>query len=108
MPAFSRMRDTTKPHLSGAATRLMAERHDRRKRRAARREALVEATSATLFLVAAIALPSAAGVAAPPALVTIAVILSVAVVSRVEFDVGAGLTYPLQLVFVPALFVLDP
>ena len=45
---------------------------------------------------------------APPAGLTIALIVAIALVSRVEFDVGAGYTSPLQLVFVPMLFLVDP
>jgi putative nucleotidyltransferase with HDIG domain len=108
MSSVSKFRETTKPHLSGAAERLMAERHERRKRRAARREALVEAASAVAFVAVAVALPGFSGAPAPALVTTIALIIGVALVSRVEFDVGAGYTYPLQLVFVPVLFVLPP
>lgn len=37
-----------------------------------------------------------------------ALIVAVALVSWVESDVGAGYAYPLQLVFVPVLFLLPP
>jgi len=108
MPALSRLRGSAKPHLSGAAERLMADRHERRARHAARRELIVEAASATSFLVIAAILPLASGASAPALVPAVALIATLAIVSRVEFDVGAGMTYPLQLVFVPVLFVLDP
>jgi putative nucleotidyltransferase with HDIG domain len=108
MPAFSRLRGSAKPHLGGAAERLMAERHVRQRQRAARREALVETSSLLVLLVAAVGLPLLSGASAPSAGVTVALIAALALASRVEFDVGAGITYPIQIVFVPALFVVDP
>ncbi len=108
MSSFALLRESTKPHLSGAAERLMAGRHERQRRRAVRRELVVEATALLLLLSVAVALPLASGAAAPSAGVTIALIAALALASRVEFDVGAGMTYPIQLVFLPVLFVADP
>ena len=108
MPAVSRSRGTAKPHLTGSAERLMAERRDRQRQHAARRETIVEIGAALAFLAAAIALPVASGAAAPPAGLTIALIVAFALMLRVEFDVGAGYTAPLQLVWVPLLFLVDP
>ena len=105
---ISRLRGTSKPHLTGAAERLMADRRQRQGQHAQRREALVEACSLGALLLVAVALPALSGAPAPGAAVTVALIVAIALVSRVEFDVGAGYTYPLQLVFVPALFVVDP
>ena len=56
----------------------------------------------------AIALPLMSGASAPPLDVTLALIGALAIVSRVEFDVGAGFVMALQIVFVPVLFVVDP
>jgi putative nucleotidyltransferase with HDIG domain len=53
-------------------------------------------------------LPLAFGAQAPRVDVAVALIAAWALVSRVEFDVGAGFTIPTQILFVPALFVLDP
>ncbi|MDX6680849.1 MAG: hypothetical protein QOG94_888 [Solirubrobacteraceae bacterium] len=86
----------------------MADRYERRAGRAARREALVEASFAVVFLATALALPLTSGARLPPAGLAAALILSLAFVSRVEFDVGAGYTIPTQIVFVPVLFVIDP
>ena len=106
--SISRLRGTSKPHLSCAAERLFAESHERQGAPLDRREALVEAGFALALLAVIAALPAFAGAELPAAGVTIALIAGLALVSRVEFDVGAGITYPLQLVFVPALFVIDP
>ena len=85
----------------------MADRRERQRAPAARRETVVEISCAVALLVIAVLLPVVFGADVPPAGVAAALIVSVALVSRVEFDVGAGITYPLQLVFVPALFVVD-
>ncbi len=104
----SRFRDTVKPHLSGEAKRLMADRHERQRQHAAKREALVEAGFAAVVLMLAVLLPRLVGAAPPPPVLAIALVVAVALVSRVEFDVGAGYTYPMQLVFVPALLLVHP
>jgi putative nucleotidyltransferase with HDIG domain len=108
LPGIARLRGGAKPHLSGAAERLVIVGNERRRSPVEQREARVEAASATLFVLLAALLPRLFDVPSPPALPAIALIIAIAVVSRVEFDVGAGYTYPLQLVFVPVLFVLHP
>lgn len=108
MPAVARLRGAAQPHLSGAAERLVVVGNERRRNPAERREARVEAACASLFVVCAALLPRAFDIASPPALETITLILAIALLARVEFDVGAGITYPLQLAFVPALFILHP
>jgi putative nucleotidyltransferase with HDIG domain len=86
----------------------MADRRERRRAPAARREALVEASSVLAFLLVAAALPLLSGTPVPSVGVAVALAVALALVARVEFDVGAGYTYPLQIVFVPVLFVVDP
>ena len=86
----------------------MADRRARQRAPAARREKIVEISTSVALLVVAVVLPVAFSAEAPPAGLTIALVLALALVYRVEFDVGAGYTSPLQLVFVPALFVIDP
>ena len=108
MPAMTRLRGAAKPHLSGAAERLMAERRERQRQRAARREATVEAVFTIAVVAIGVMLPQAVDATAPAPLVAIALVLAVALVYRVEFDVGAGFASPVQLVFVPVLFVIDP
>jgi putative nucleotidyltransferase with HDIG domain len=86
----------------------MAGRHARQRQNAARREALVEAGFAAAVLVVAIVLPLAFDAPAPPMGVVVALIFAFGLVYRVEFDVGAGYVSPLQLVFVPVLFLIHP
>ncbi|MEA2195502.1 MAG: hypothetical protein QOG42_1936, partial [Solirubrobacteraceae bacterium] len=106
--AMARLGRAVKPHLSGAAERLMADRYERRSGPAARRETLVEAGSAVTFLLLAIALAQIVDAPAPHAALSLALIVAIAIASRVEFDAGAGYVTPVQLVFVPILFVADP
>jgi putative nucleotidyltransferase with HDIG domain len=103
-----RLRGDSKPHLTGAAERLMADRRERRRAPAARREALVETGCALAFLVVAVGLPRMFGAQMPPAGLAAPLIVAFALVSRVEFDVGAGYTIPTQMLFVPVLFLVDP
>jgi putative nucleotidyltransferase with HDIG domain len=86
----------------------MADRRERRRGRAEHREAFVETLFAIAFVATAAALPLAFGAPTPDAAVVVALIVAWALVSRVEFDVGAGFTIPTQILFVPALFVVDP
>ncbi len=106
--AGGRLRGAVKPYLLTSAERLFALGRARQSSGAHGREARVEAASAAVFAIVAGLLALAAGAAAPPAVQTLLLVLAIALVSRVEFDVGAGYTYPLQLVFVPLLFVVDP
>jgi putative nucleotidyltransferase with HDIG domain len=107
-PVFARLRGTARPHLSHAAERLVVVGNDRRRKPVPSRDALVELCSLLGLLLVAVALPWMSGADAPPADVTIALVAAIALVSRVEFQVGAGVTYPLQIVFLPALFLVDP
>ncbi len=108
MPALSRLRGSAKPHLSSAAERLVVVGKNRRRQPVASRDALVEVSSLLMLLAVAVGLPVLSGAATPPAATTAALVVALALVSRVEFQVGAGVTYPLQLVFLPVLFVIDP
>ena len=106
--AISRLRDGARPRLSGAAQRLVVAGNERRQNPAERREALVEAAFAIALVAVVFALPLAFDAPSPSAGVVIALIVAMAVVSRVEFDVGAGFVAPLQLVLVPTLFLVHP
>jgi hypothetical protein len=108
MPGLSRLRGSAKPHLTGAAERLVVVGRERRRNPAERREAIVETGCALAFLAVAVALPVLFGAGAPDPYVALALIAAMAVSSRVEFDVGAGYTAPTQLVFIPTLFLVDP
>jgi hypothetical protein len=105
---LARLRGGARPHLSGAAERLVVTGNERRRGPSERREAFVEAAFAVAFVTVAASLPLLFDAPAADATAAVALIVAIAVVSRVEFDVGAGYTYPLQLVFVPVLFVLHP
>jgi putative nucleotidyltransferase with HDIG domain len=106
--ALSRLRGSAKPRLSGAAERLVVTGNERRRNPGERREAFVEASFALALVVVAVALPLLFGAPAAKPGITLTLLVAIAVVSRVEFDVGAGYTYPLQLVFVPVLFLVHP
>ena len=108
MPGMSRLRGSAKPHLSGAAERLVVVGNEARRNPAEQREFRVEAAGALLFVLVAVALPLGFDAPTPSFAAAAATILALAVVSRVEFDVGAGYASPLQLVFVPTLFVMHP
>src|SRR3954471_2311670 len=87
---------------------VLEESLERRARTLSRRERLVELTVGGAFALAALALL----LAHPPtgldyANAAIAVV-SMAVASRVQFEVGSTYTVPLQLVLVPMLFILPP
>ncbi len=108
MAALARLRGGFQPRLSGAAERLVVTGNERRRSPGKRREALVETGFAIALVAAAAALPLAFGAPTADATLVVALIVAIAVVSRVEFDVGAGYTYPLQLIFVPVLFLAHP
>jgi diguanylate cyclase (GGDEF)-like protein len=75
-----------------------------------RREAAVSMALAASYLIAAVALPLAAGapfadIASPTGLLFLA---AYALVSRIEFEIGTGSSVPTVVVLVPMLFVLPP
>jgi putative nucleotidyltransferase with HDIG domain len=106
--AISRLRGSATPQLSKAAERLVVAGNERRRSPGESREALVEAAFAVAFVAVSVALPLAFGAPAGDAALLVALVAAIAVVSRIEFDVGAGYTYPLQLIFVPVLFLVHP
>jgi putative nucleotidyltransferase with HDIG domain len=72
------------------------------------RELLAESIAAALFIVAAIALIELGNTGHVPVLAAIVLTIAVALLSRFEFEIGAGYEPPTQLAFVPMLFVLPP
>lgn len=94
--------------LIGAAERLTADRRERGRAPAAHREALVETCFALAFLAIAAGLPLVFDSATPRPGLAVGLIVAFSLVSRVEFDVGAGYTIPTQMLFVPVLFLLGP
>jgi putative nucleotidyltransferase with HDIG domain len=72
------------------------------------RELLAESIVAVLFVVAAIALIELGNPGHVPVVAAIVLTIAVALLSRFEFEIGAGYEPPTQLAFVPMLFVLPP
>jgi putative nucleotidyltransferase with HDIG domain len=97
------------PESEPGVQRLLAESQARPQRDLARRELINELAIGGAFVVAALALALAAGDqsgvdAAEAILVFVGLVLG----ARVVFPVGSCYTMPIQLAFVPALFVLPP
>jgi diguanylate cyclase (GGDEF)-like protein len=96
-------------HSEDAAERLLEESWELRSRGVDRRELATEVAAGALFLLVAgglLLLPGAvAGFQLGAAL---ALVVLYALVSRVEFPVGAGYVVPSQLVLVPMLMLLPP
>ena len=91
------------------AERLLEHSWEARDRRASRRELIVEAASATLFVACAAALVVFSGQWATVRPGLAALLIAVyAVVARIEFAVGAGNVVPTQVVLVPMLVMLPP
>jgi putative nucleotidyltransferase with HDIG domain len=79
-----------------------------RTQRMQRPDLIVQALVATLFVVACAALV-ALGFEGPVDLVDLVLLVAVAtVLGRLEFEIGSGFASPIQLVFIPMLFVLPP
>jgi putative nucleotidyltransferase with HDIG domain len=72
------------------------------------RELLTEAVFAALIVVAAIALIEIGDTGHVPVGAAIVLTIVFALLSRLEFETGVGYGYPIQLAFVPMLFVLPP
>jgi diguanylate cyclase (GGDEF)-like protein len=90
-------------------TQLIDDRRARAGQRLSRRDRLVSGGGAAVLLALAVPLALLAGEAstAGPA-VGVLLVLTYAVLARVEFEVGSGTLVPTQLVFVPMLFMLPP
>jgi hypothetical protein len=69
---------------------------------------LTESIFAALFVIAAIALIEIGNPGHVPVGPAIVLTIAFALLSRFEFEVGAGYSIPTQLAFVPMLFVLPP
>jgi diguanylate cyclase (GGDEF)-like protein len=93
----------------GSAERLLQRWRPYDARRLTRRELGVEALAATAFIAAAATLPLLLdSVRAFDPVLAAALIVSLALASRVRLYVGAGSALPTQLVLVPMLFLLPP
>lgn len=94
--------------VESATERLLEGSWERRDRRASERELIVDATAGVLFVVVALALLLAWGLAGLNASTAALLIGVYALAGRVEFPVGAGYVVPTQLVLVPMLLILPP
>jgi hypothetical protein len=96
-------------HSEAAAERLLEESWETRSRGVSARELVTEVAAGGLFLVAACSLLALDGATIGFDPVVAAVVVALyALVSRVEFPVGAGYVVPSQLVLVPMLVLLPP
>src|SRR6266542_2785346 len=96
-------------HSDAAAERLLEQSWEARSRRLPRRELVTELAAGGLFLLAAGALLLLRGATTGFDPVVAATLVALyALVSRVEFPVGAGYVVPSQLVLVPMLVLLPP
>ena len=97
----------TPRYVDASVQRLLAAARERPTQSLAGRELRAEIAFAALFVVVAVALlalaPSQRALSVP---IAVALTLSYAIASRVEFETGVGSTVPTQLVFVPMLFLL--
>ncbi|HEY2439220.1 MAG TPA: diguanylate cyclase, partial [Solirubrobacteraceae bacterium] len=91
-----------------ATERLLEGSWETRERRAPRRELIVEAAAAGLFLAAAGGLLVAGGLRGLRPDVAVLLTLVYALVARIEFPVGTGYVVPTQLILVPMLLMLPP
>jgi HD-GYP domain-containing protein (c-di-GMP phosphodiesterase class II) len=86
---------------------LVEESRERVARRLRGRDRLATVVGAAGFLAVALPLALLAPAGRSPSIgVVVLLVLSYALVSRVEFEIGAGSAIPTQLVFVPMLFVV--
>jgi HD-GYP domain-containing protein (c-di-GMP phosphodiesterase class II) len=86
---------------------LVEESRERVARSLRGRDRLVTVVGATLFVAAAVPLALLASTSRGPSLwIGGLLVVSYAIASRVEFEIGAGSAIPTQVVFVPMLFVL--
>jgi diguanylate cyclase (GGDEF)-like protein len=93
----------------GSAERLLQRWRPYDARRLTRRELLIEGLAAAAFVAVATALPFLLGSSrAFDPLLAGALIVSLALASRVHLYLGAGSAVPTQLVLVPMLFLLPP
>jgi diguanylate cyclase (GGDEF)-like protein len=102
------MATTTLDDLQSLGDQLLEDSWELRARRASRRELAAEAGAAALFGLCSGVLVAIGGGGAPALWLTVLLVVLYALVSRVEFPVGAGHAVPSQLVLVPMLLLLPP
>jgi diguanylate cyclase (GGDEF)-like protein len=98
------------PRAENPANRLLEESWTTRGRRAARRELVVEAAAAVLFLAVAVpmALPGLGSRGFDAGLALLLVALYALVAGTIRFPIGAGYLVPTYVMLVPMLLLLPP
>jgi diguanylate cyclase (GGDEF)-like protein len=102
------MATTTLDGIQSLGDPLLENSWELRSRDTSRREFVAETGAAALFALCSGGLVALAGSAAPPLWLSVLLVGLYALVSRVEFPVGAGYVVPTQLVLVPMLLLLPP
>ncbi len=107
--AARRLESAEDLRATAASERLLEDSWDARSRRVSRRELVAEAVAGLVFLAVAVplAVTAAAGHSVDPWVAGLLVALY-AIVSRIEFPIGAGYVVPSYLVLVPMLVLLPP
>jgi PAS domain S-box-containing protein len=95
------------PTLGGLAPEQVEAIDAARSRRVERRELLTESITGAAFLIAAVTFWASAGFPTP-GLTAVSLGLIGAVLLRIKFEVGEGVTNPVVLAFVPMLLLLPP
>ena len=101
--------DVDDVRAAAPSERLLEDSWSARSRRPPRRELIAEGVAALLFLACAVplAVTATGGHSSSPWLAALLVVLY-AIVSRIEFPIGAGYVVPSYLVLVPMLVLLPP
>ncbi|HEY1538077.1 MAG TPA: HD domain-containing phosphohydrolase [Solirubrobacteraceae bacterium] len=89
-------------------TRLAQAARERSGSRMAHRELLAQAAVGVPFVAVAVLLAALASDRRLDATDVLLFVLAATIAGRMQFETGAGLVFPAQLVFVPMLFVLSP
>ena len=97
------------PESSPSVQALLAGSRERAWRKVSRRELTAESIVGGLFLIAAVAIAIGFDSGRDLSVGTLLLVTAtIAIASRVVFEVGSVYTYPTQVAFVPALFLLPP
>ena len=102
------MATTTLDEIRSLGDPLLEDSWELRSRSTSRRELVAETGAAALFGLCSGGLLAVAGGGAPSLWLSVLLVGLYALVSRVEFPVGAGYAVPSQLVLVPMLLLLPP
>ena len=105
---FSRLARSSPPHVAPSVYVTAQQSRERRPLPMERRELAAQTLVALAFLAAAGLLIGLGFSGEVNVIDLVLLVLAAAVLGRLEFETGAGYTVPIQLIFVPMLFVLPP